>query len=386
MSKSLLAVMEQKLGERFVREFAKRPEQLVTSPGRVNIIGEHTDYNNGLVLPMAIDRCLMMAVSKRRDDLVRIVTTDFTESIEFSLSHLEKGKFTWGEYITGCMWGLQEKGVQLRGFDMVITGNIPVGASLSSSAALEVGILKAASYSSGFDWDPVEMAKVAQRAENEWVGMNCGLMDQMICACGQRDHAIMIDFNDLSLHPCPLPEHCSIVILDTTTRRGLIDSAYNERRQQCDNAALLMGVATLREADKALLEQHKERLSILEYARAKHIISENERVGQATQVMVEGACKELGELMYQSHCSLRDDFDVSAEALNVMVECAMVHPACYGARMTGAGFAGCAVALVARGEEKGFVQDVAADYEKRTGDEPRIYVCVASDGTSMKKV
>lgn len=381
-----LAVMELELCERFVREFDVVPECIVTSPGRVNIIGEHTDYNNGFVLPMAINRCLMMAVSKRQDDLVRIVTTDFQESLEFRLSNLEKGKFTWGEYITGCMWGLQEKGYELMGFDMVITGNIPVGASLSSSAALELGILRAASYSSGFDWDPVEMARLAQRAENEWVGMNCGLMDQMICACGQQGHAILIDFNNLSLKPCPLPENSSIVILDTTTRRGLIDSAYNERRQQCDNAASVMGVATLREADDTLLEQNKENLAPLEYARAKHIIFENGRVQQATRVMMTGASRELGELMYQSHCSLRDDFDVSGEALNVMVECAMEHPACYGARMTGAGFAGCAVALVAKGEEQGFVLSVAEEYEKRMGDEPRIYVCVASDGTSIKKV
>lgn len=380
------AEMELKVCERFVHEYDATPERVVTSPGRVNIIGEHTDYNNGLVLPMAINRCLMMAVSKRSDERVRIVTTDFKDTIEFSLSHLEKGIFTWGEYITGCLWVLQEKGLQLKGFDMVITGNIPVGASLSSSAALEVGILKAASYSSGFNWDPVDMARLAQRAENEWVGMNCGLMDQMICACGQRGHAILIDFADLSLQPCPLPENSSIVILDTTTRRGLVDSAYNERRQQCDNAAAVMGVATLREADAPLLAAHKDRLSTLEYARARHIISENVRVEQATLAMSKGACKELGALMYQSHCSLRDDFDVSGEALNVMVECAMEHPSCYGARMTGAGFAGCAVALVAKGDEQGFVQQVAAVYEKRTGDEPRIYVCVASDGTSMKKV
>lgn len=381
-----LAVMERELRKRFVCEFDAPPEQIVTSPGRVNIIGEHTDYNNGFVLPMAINRCLMMAVSRRPDDLVRIVTTDFKESIEFSLINFEKGQFTWGEYITGCMWVLQERGFQLRGFDMVINGNIPVGASLSSSAALEVGILKAASYSSGFDWDPVEMARLAQRAENEWVGMNCGLMDQMICACGQQGHALLIDFDDLSLHPCPLPDNSSIVVLDTTTRRGLLDSAYNERRQQCDNAASVMGVATLRQANDALLKEHKKRLPALEYARAKHIISENERVENATQAMRKGASKKLGELMYQSHCSLRDDFDVSGEALNVMVECAMEHPACYGARMTGAGFAGCAVALVTKGEEQGFVRQVSKEYEKRTGDAPRIYVCVASDGTSIKKV
>jgi galactokinase len=381
-----LAVMELEVCERFVREFDAGPEGLVTSPGRVNIIGEHTDYNSGLVLPMAINRCLMMAVSKREDNLVRVVTTDFEETVTFRLSDLEKGKFTWGEYITGCMWGLQDRDLDLMGFDMVITGNIPVGASLSSSAALELGVLRAASFCSGFEWDPVAMAKLAQRAENEWVGMNCGLMDQMICACGQRSHAILIDFKDLTLKPYPLPENSSIVILDTTTRRGLIDSAYNERRQQCENAASVMGVATLREADDSLLKQYKERLASLEYLRAKHIISENKRVELAAQAMKNGASQELGELMYQSHISLRDDFDVSGEALNVMVECAMAHPACYGARMTGAGFAGCAVALVAKEAEQEFVQTVADEYGKRMGQEPNIYVCIASDGTTIKRV
>lgn len=379
------SMMEKSLCERFAHEFGSWPEQVVISPGRVNIIGEHTDYNSGLVLPMAIDRCLMMAVSRRQDDVVRVITTDFKDGITFRLTALEKGKFTWGEYITGCFWGLSESGFDLRGFDMVITGNIPVGASLSSSAALEVGILRAAAYSSGFEWDPVAMARLAQKAENAWVGMNCGLMDQMICSCGKQGHAILIDFGDLSLQPCRLPENSSIIILDTTTRRGLLDSAYNERRQQCDSGASAMGVATLRDADSVLLQQYSEKLTPLEYKRARHIISENERVMKARIAMDRSDTRELGMLMYQSHCSLRDDFDVSGEALNAMVETAMEHPTCLGARMTGAGFAGCAVALVEKGMEPGFVQAVLGAYEKRMGAEPGVYVCVASDGTAIRK-
>ncbi|MBT8359702.1 MAG: galactokinase, partial [Deltaproteobacteria bacterium] len=313
MDKSKIKI-EEELCKQFTREFGSSPAQIILSPGRVNLIGEHTDYNGGFVLPMAIDLYLVLAVRKRKDNLVRVVSTDFKERIEFSTFSLQKGTFSWGEYIKGCCWGLQEEGHDLRGFEAVISSNIPIGASLSSSAALELGILRAAAYSSDIDWDPVAMAKIGQYVENDWVGMNCGVMDQMICVCGRKNHALLIDCRDVILRNCPLPQNSKIVILDTTTRRGLVDSAYNERRKQCFEAAAIMSVELLRDADEELLRQHKKQLSALIYMRAKHIIYENERVLQAAVAMGNDDGARLGKLMYDSHLSLRDDFEVSGDA------------------------------------------------------------------------
>ncbi len=379
-----LTILERDLLQQFTNYFNSIPELVVTSPGRVNLIGEHTDYNDGFVLPMAIDRCLLMAFKKRNDDRITIYSSDFDSEISFSASSFRKGDFSWGEYISGCIWVLQEIGHTPGGFDMVITGNIPVGASLSSSAALELGILRAAAHTAGIEWQPMAMAKLGQRVENHWVGMNCGIMDQAICACGRKDHALLIDCRDLTSKLCPLPKNSSIVILDTGTRRGLVDSAYNERRAQCFEAAGVMNIATLRDGDKEMLERYRSQLSPLAYRRAKHIISENSRVLEAATAMENDQELKLGKLMYESHCSLRDDFDVSGKALNEIVECAMEHSACLGARMTGAGFAGCAVALVAKGKEKEFVEEVSKAYATRMQTEPRLYVCQAADGTTIR--
>jgi len=377
-------ILERELYRRFKQQFGSAPELVVTSPGRVNIIGEHTDYNDGFVLPMAIDRCLMMAFKIRDDNLFRVYSNDFRSEISFTSSSLRKGEFSWGEYITGCIWTLQQMGHAPVGFDMVIIGSIPVGASLSSSAALELGILRAAAHTAGIDWQPMAMAKVGQRVENEWVGMNCGIMDQAICACGRKDHALLIDCRDLSSKLCPLPKRSSIVILDTGTRRGLVDSAYNERRAQCFEAADVLNIAFLRDGDIEMLKRFRPQMSPLAYLRAKHIILENSRVLHAAKAMENDEGRELGRLMYESHCSLRDDFDVSGTALNTMVECAMEHSACLGARMTGAGFAGCAVALVEKGKEKEFVGEVTESYMIHTQTEPRLYVCQAADGTGIR--
>lgn len=381
-----ISTLEDMLLKHFTNAFETAPERIICSPGRVNLIGEYTDFNGGFALPMAIDRYLVLAVRKRNDNLVRVISTDLKERIEFSLEALQQGTFSWGEYITGCIWALQEEGYPLSGFDAVIGTTIPVGASLSSSAALELGILRAAAYSSDIEWHPVAMAQLGQRAENTWVGMNCGIMDQMICACGRENHALLIDCSDLALRHCPLPGNSSIVILDTTTRRGLIDSAYNERRNQCYEAADTMHVALLRDADETLLLQHKDQLSPLAYLRAKHIIFENKRVLQAATAMETDQSERLGRLMYESHRSLRDAFEVSGEALNVMVESAMEHEACFGARMTGAGFAGCAVALIAKGHEEDFMHAVSASFTRKMHVQPQLYMCKASNGVTIQPV
>jgi galactokinase len=229
------------------------------------------------------------------------------------------------------------------------------------------------------------MALISQRAENEWVGVKCGIMDQMISAAGIAGHALLIDCRSLETTPAPLPQGTAVVVLDTTTRRGLVDSAYNERREQCEAAAAHFRVKALRDVTLDQLEGAKDELDEVVYRRARHIITENARTLEAVEVMRAGDSDRLGELMYASHVSLRDDFEVTNDALNVIVECAQAQAGCYGARMTGAGFGGCAVALVDANQVDGFVAGVTAAYHDATGMTPTVYVCEATDGARVKE-
>ena len=366
----------------FQRRFAGGPAWLVRSPGRVNLIGEHTDYNDGFVLPMAIDRAIWVAMRPRQDDIVNVLALDFGEEAGFRLAQLEKGGPAWSEYLKGVAWALSEAGYPLCGWEGVIAGDLPIGAGLSSSAALEMAVAKAFSTAAGWPWDVKEMALLGQKAENQWVGVQCGIMDQMICAGGRAGHAMLLDCRTLAFTHVPLPPDCVVVVLDTGTRRGLMNSAYNERRAQCEKAARIMGVPALRDAAPDELERWAGRLDPAVYRRARHVVGENARTLQAAEAMRRGDAPELGRLMNASHISLRDDFEVTGPALDAMVECAWEHPACLGARMTGAGFAGCAIALVTAAGAGDFVEQVAACYRRRTGLEPQAYVCAASAGAS----
>lgn len=379
-----LIALQKKVIEKFKSVFGDSPEAMAKAPGRVNIIGEYTDFNNGFVLPMAIDRYMAVALKKRSDNQVRVVSIDFNQEATISLDTLPKGDHSWVEYISGSLWALKQHRIEPTGFECVMAGNIPVGAGLSSSAALEMAILKSATWCSGIELDNVQMAKIGRYVENEWVGVACGIMDQMISSAGRAGHALLIDCADLSLHNSPIPENSSIIVLDTNTRRGLVDSAYNERREQCFKAASVMGVDYLRNADLNLLEENSTNMDPLVYKRAKHIISENQRVKEAAHCMDSNEFERLGKLMYQSHESLRDDFEVSSEALNCIVESAMTSPGCYGARMTGAGFGGCAVALVKKGHEEDFMSKVTTDYKTQSGNDPILYNCKASGGVTIE--
>lgn len=379
-----LKVLKNKVVEKFTSEFGVTPNILVKAPGRVNLIGEYTDLNHGYVLPMAIDRYLVAAVKKRKDRLINVFSMDYNEKKEINLDNLTRGLHSWNDYIAACMWVLKKHDYPLNGFDCVIAGNVPVGAGLSSSAALELAMLRAASWNSGFQWNSVVMAKLGQLAENEWVGVKCGIMDQIISSAGKENHALLIDCEDLSLKACPIPDNASVIILDTTTRRGLVDSAYNDRREQCFEAAKTLNVPYLRDATLPMLEKLSNQMSEKRFKCAKHVITENNRVLETATAMVSQDSKRLGELMVESHISLRDDFDVSGKALNAIVDCAMENPFCFGARMTGAGFAGCAVALVQKGEEQRFIREVSDKYQKKMGDRPQLYVCQASDGVLIE--
>jgi galactokinase len=375
------------LSQTFETYFNAKPKFMVRAPGRVNLIGEHTDYNDGFVLPMAIDREVCIALNPRDDDTTRLFSLDLKTDSVFNLHSLHPSN-GWDAYPQGVANELIKAGYEIKGFDGIITGDVPRGAGLSSSAAVELATAKAFSVVSGFEWDAVQMAKLSQKAENEWVGVNSGIMDQMASAVCKEGFALFLDCRSLEFQHVPLPENLSVVILDTSTRRGLVESAYNERRSQCEEAAKWFGVKALRDVkldsetwkvESGKMKEERE----LVFKRARHVISENERVLEAIQAMKDGNVKRLGELFNQSHQSLRNDFEVTNDALNIIVECAREQMGCYGARMTGAGFGGCAVALVNENDVEAFVKNVTAAYRLRSGFEANVYVCKASEGASQ---
>jgi galactokinase len=370
------------LEQSFSNYFNAKPEFIVRAPGRVNLIGEHTDYNDGFVLPMAIDHAVWIALTPRTDSTVRVRSLDLEVDSAFDLHSLTKGD-GWIEYVKGVAYQLLKTGHVLKGFDAVMTGDVPRGAGLSSSAAVELATARAFAAVSGFEWDAAQMARISQKAENEWVGVNCGIMDQMASAASAEGYALFLDCRTLEYQYAPLPEKTSVVILDTSTRRGLVDSAYNERRSQCEEAARWYGVKALRDVSVDELKKGESGLSEVVMKRARHIVTENARVLEAVQVMKVGNVKRLGELFNASHASLRDDFEVTNEALNQIVECAQEQSSCYGARMTGAGFGGCAVALVQEESAQEFAKAVSAAYKQRSGLDASVYVCKASAGASI---
>ena len=372
------------LAASFEARFGAPPARIVRAPGRVNLIGEHTDYNEGFVFPLAIDREVVIALAPRDDRTVRAVALDVGRrgvEANIDLDALERGD-GWQEYLKGTAWALQEAGHELRGFDAVIRGDVPRGAGLSSSAALELAVARAFHASSGFDWDPPAIARLAQRAENAWVGVNSGIMDQLISATGRAGHAVLTGCRSLEATPAPLPPGTRVVVLDTGTRRGLVGSAYNERRAQCEAAAEAFGVPALRDVGIEALEAAGDELEPLPRRRARHVVTENARTLAAFDAMKHGDAATLGRLMDASHASLRDDFEVSSDALDAMVDAARAHPGCLGARMTGAGFGGCAVALVEADAVEAFADRVPQRYESATGNDAAIYVVRASDGAS----
>lgn len=367
----------------FEDRFGAPAELLVRAPGRVNLIGEHTDYNDGFVLPMAIDRAVYIALRRRADTIVQVRSADFSSEHQFDATTLDRGGRGWVEYLKGTAWALTEAGVPVAGWDGVVAGDVPRGAGLSSSAALELATARALVAAADDLWDPPRMARLAQRAENEWVGVQCGIMDQMISAVGQAGHAVLIDCRTLSVRPVPLPEETGVVILDTATRRKLSDSAYNERRARCEAAAAHFKVRALRDLTPETFEQGAAKLDPITARRARHVITENARTLEAAEAMEAGHAHRLGQLMNESHRSLRDDFQVSSEALDAMVEIARDQPATFGARMTGAGFGGCAVALIDRHAADAFAGTVADLYRRRTGLEANVYVTGATAGAGL---
>jgi galactokinase len=378
------AELRARVHEEFRRRFGGEPSFLARAPGRVNLIGDHTDYNDGFVLPMAIDREVWLAVRPRTDRQVTVHSLDFNEDAKFALDEGAAKRGGWVEYLRGVAWALEDDGRPTSGWEGVAAGDVPVGAGLSSSAALELATARTFAAVSGVVWQPVAMARIAQRAENDWVGVNCGIMDQLISAAGAAGHALLIDCRSLETRLVLIPENAAVVVLDTGTRRGLVDSAYNERRAQCEAAALFFGVRALRDVDAATFHAREGELDAITRKRARHVVSENARTIEAADLLERGDVAAVGALMYASHLSLRDDFEVSRPELDTMVELARREGACFGARMTGAGFGGCAVALVAREQAEAFARSVSSTYTEAVGLRPAVYVCAASQGASVE--
>jgi galactokinase len=376
--------LKQRVVQEFRKRFAAQPSYVVRAPGRVNLIGEHTDYSDGFVLPMAIDRAVWIALRPRNDGRVIGYSLDLRQTVDFSTRSDPDAGSGWGEYVKGVAWALAAAGFRLEGWEGVVTGDVPIGAGLSSSAALEMASIRAFAATSGFAWDAVRMAQIGQRAENEWVGIKCGIMDQLISAAGLAGHALLIDCRTLDIEPVPLPGDVAVAILDTTTRRGLVDSVYNQRRTQCETAARFFGVPALRDVTVGAFGAGAGRLDDTTRRRARHVVSENDRTLRSAAVMRRGDARELGALMNASHVSLRDDFEVSSDELNAIVGCAQSNEVCYGARMTGAGLGGCAVALVRANNVYAFAAEVAACYEETTNLKPNIYVCESTDGAEVE--
>jgi galactokinase len=378
--------LQREVLQQYQELFGSAAQWVVRAPGRVNLIGEHTDYNDGFVLPMAIDRATWIALGPIDEHVVRVHLMDFNRTEEFSLDDIVPAKASPIEYVKGVAAMLLADGYPLRGWQGVLKGDIPIGAGLSSSAAMEMAVTRSFGAVSGFDWDAPKMALLGQRVENIWLKLKTGIMDQMISAAGQANHALLIDCRTLELTPAPMPDGVVAVVMDTGTRRGLVHSAYNERREQCESAALHFGVKALRDITVDQFAARADELDELTRKRARHVVTENARTLAAYEAMKVGDARILGALMDASHESLRDDFEVSTDALNTMVTIAQRHPACLGARMTGAGFGGCAVALVKADMAAEFTGWVAPQYEAATGNKPALYICTASQGASVDAV
>ena len=366
----------------FEDRFGDAPDHLIRAPGRVNLIGEHTDYSEGFVMPLALENAVWIALRPRADQRVVLHSLDFGETADLNLLEPQKHEKGWQEYLKGIIWVLQDEGWELTGWEGVMSGDVPLGAGLSSSAALGMSCLRAFTEVSEILWKPQTVAKLAQRAEIEWIGISCGIMDQLISACGVAGHVLFIDCRNLKIQSVKFPEEIRIIILDTKIRRSLIDSLYNERHSQCMQAANILGKPVLRDANLTELEDQSSNLNTLLYLRARHVISENIRVQQAVEAIGNNDLNYLGQLMRESHTSLRDNFEVSNSNLDTMVECSLSTPGCLGARMTGAGFGGCAVAIVKKEHEENFINLVRNCYRKKSGLDPEIISCIPSDGVS----
>ncbi|MEZ9131205.1 galactokinase [Vibrio breoganii] len=364
-----------------------KPTHIIQAPGRVNLIGEHTDYNDGFVLPCAINYQTMVAAAKRDDNIVRVISVDYDNAVdEFDITQeivFQQDKM-WANYIRGVVKCLLGRGFKFKGADISVTGNVPQGAGLSSSAALEVVIGQTFKVLYQLEISQAEIALNGQQAENEFVGCNCGIMDQMISAEGRENHAMLLDCRSLETKSVSMPEDMSVVIINSNKKRGLVDSEYNTRREQCEEAARIFAVKALRDVTIEQLEGKASELDDVVFKRARHVITENNRTLEATDALIAGDMKRMGELMAESHASMRDDFEITVSEVDTLVEIVKnVVGSAGGVRMTGGGFGGCIVALVPPSLVEEIKSSVEQQYEAATGLKESIYVCQAKQGAGL---
>jgi galactokinase len=373
------------LSQSFQSLYARSP-RIYRAPGRVNLIGEHTDHNQGFVLPMAIDLSTWVAIAGRADRRLLLHSENFAESVEFDLDQsVPHGSGHWSDYARGVAVMLERTGYRLGGAELLIHSEVPIGAGLSSSAAIEVATGFALLDNSNATVDRLQLAQLCQQAENEFVGMRCGLMDQFVSCFGQRGHALLLDCRSLEYRVLPLPVDAKVIICNTMVKHELASSAYNARRADCETGvrlltALLGEIESLREVSIAELERFKPELPDEIYRRCRHVLTENARVIAAAAALERGDLNGFGELMRESHRSLRDDYEVSCEELDLMADLANETEGVYGARMMGGGFGGSTVNLVQSGKVGSFIKSVAAGYENATGRVAEIYVCTPAQG------
>jgi galactokinase len=377
------------LEERFKESFSGRsPDGIALAPGRVNLIGEHTDYNDGFVFPMAIDRHIAVAFAVRDDRQVRVGAQAFNQVREFDLQGLEPPMDGWLSYIAGVAWALASRGDVIRGLDLVVDGDVPIGAGLSSSAALELATARAFAAAFGIAWVPAEMARLGQKAENDFVGVNCGLMDQLASAVCEKGSALLLDCRSLETKAIPLPENAAVVVMDTGARRSLVESAYNERRASCERAVAALRqhdptIRALRDVQEEQLGRARESMDETTFRRASHVVAENRRPTEMSQAFLSGDLHAAGALMNASHASLRDLYEVSSPELDRITEIAREHSACHGARLTGAGFGGCAIALVSKPDAESFSEAVQTRYRDSFDLPSALFVCHPSAGAHL---
>jgi len=380
----------------FQRTFSRRPTLHVRAPGRVNLLGEHVDYNDGMVLPVALDRAVFLAAAPTEDQVVSLQALDLGKAVSFRIEQVEDKVDVdglplpdWARYPAGVAWALQEAGLEVIGAQVAYSSTVPIGAGLSSSAAVEVAFAGLWRAMGGWSVDNLHIARLCQRAENHYVGVACGLMDQFASACGVVGHALYFDTRSLEWQPLPLPTGAVIVIADSGVRRSLTTSAYNQRRQACEQAVELLHqhrpeMRALRDISPPEFAAYSAFLPPEIARRAEHVVREIARVESAVAALQRQDAQIFGALMYAGHASLRDFYEVSIPEIDLLVDITRELPGCYGARLTGAGFGGCTVNLVEEGHAEAFIQALGETYQQRAGRQAQVYLCHASSGVEVK--
>ncbi len=377
--------------EIFTQVFISQPEEEAFAPGRVNLIGEHTDYNDGYVLPMAVDRGIAIAGRKRKDSKIILFSADYQQKDEFALENLRPDlTLSWANYFKGVAALLRKNGIPLGGCEAVIKGDLPQGAGLSSSAALEVASAVFLKKLFKLDLEDLDLIHLAQQAEHEYAGVQCGIMDQFASYMGGKDHALFLDCRNLEHDWVPLGQDHKVVVFNTGVKRELVSSDYNERRHQCREGVrqlmkFLPAIRSLRDVSLCDFEKYQDKLDEVVMKRCRHIITENQRVLDTVEALRNKNWARIKVLFRESHESLRDDFQVSCHELDILVELAYEHPLQTGSRMTGGGFGGCTVHLVPKDKQviENFISFVTDGYQKRHGNRPESYVFSPSAGAKF---